>query len=317
VRILVTGGAGFIGSHLGERLLNQGHKVACVDNFDDYYDPALKRRNLEAVLGHPQFALYEVDIRDKKALQACFRTAQPEAVIHLAARPGVRASAAQPQVYVEVNVLGTANVLECCRHEGVSQVLFGSSSSVYGGRSSVPFREEDPVAQPLSPYAATKQAGELLCYTYHHLYGLNVTCLRFFSVYGPRQRPDMAVHKFARLIDAGQEVPIYGDGSSRRDYTYVDDIVEGILRALEKPLEYEIINLGGARTVELSYLIHLLEENLGRPARLRYLSPQPGEMPITYADISKARRLLDYNPQTGIEEGIARFVEWYRKRQWA
>jgi len=312
MQILVTGGAGFIGSHLCERLLREGHRVACVDNFDPFYAPSLKRRNIAAALQQPGFTLQEVDIREYGPLRACFAAQKPEVVVHLAARAGVRPSIQDPQLYTEINVGGTVNVLEACREAGVPRLIFGSSSSVYGAAAAVPFREEDPAVQPISPYAATKRAGELLCYTYHHLYGLKTTCLRFFTVYGPRQRPDLAIHRFTRLIDAGEPIPMFGDGTSQRDYTYVDDIIDGVARSLEHVFDYEIINLGESRTVELRYLISLIEDALGRRAQVQPLPPQPGDVPRTYADVSKARRLLGYEPTTPIEVGIRKFVEWYR-----
>jgi UDP-glucuronate 4-epimerase len=313
--ILVTGGAGFIGSHLCERLLKEGPFVACVDNFNDFYDPARKRRNLAAAQEHPGFTLHEVDICDGEALRAAFAAARPDVVVHLAAWAGVRPSRRWPQRYVAVNVGGTTNVLECCREVGVTRLVFGSSSSVYGNAAALPFQEEDPAVQPISPYAATKRAGELLGHTYHHLYGLNVTCLRFFTVYGPRQRPDLAIHKFTRLIDTGQPVEMYGDGTSQRDYTYVDDLIDGVVRAIDRDLGYEIINLGEARTVALRELIALLENALGKKAIIKRLPPQPGDVERTYADVTKAGRLLGYQPQTPIEEGLERFVAWYREEQ--
>jgi UDP-glucuronate 4-epimerase len=311
--ILVTGGAGFIGSHLGERLLKEGQSVACVDNFNDFYDPARKRRNLATAQEHPGFTLHEVDVCDGEALRAAFAAARPDVVVHLAAWAGVRPSLRWPQRYVAVNVGGTTNVLECCREAGVTRLVFGSSSSVYGNTAAIPFREEDPAVQPISPYAATKRAGELLCHTYHHLYSLNVTCLRFFTVYGPRQRPDLAIHKFTRLIDTGQPMEMYGDGTSQRDYTYVDDLIDGVVRAIDRDLGYEIINLGEARTVALRELIALLENALGKKAIIKRFPPQPGDVERTYADVTKAERLLGYHPQTPIEEGLERFVAWYRE----
>jgi UDP-glucuronate 4-epimerase len=312
--VLVTGGAGFIGSHLVARLLAEGRwRVTVVDDFNDFYDPALKRRNVEPHLGRGEFALREADIRDRAALEEVFEGTKFDVIVHLAARAGVRPSLAEPVLYAETNINGTVNLLELARAYGVRQFVFGSSSSVYGENEKVPFAEEDPVFKPISPYAATKAAGELLCHTYSHLFGLRCVCLRFFTVYGARQRPDLAIHKFARLISEGRAVPVFGDGTTRRDYTYVDDIIAGVRAAMDYGAStYEVINLGGSRTVELRELIALLERELGREARIDRQPPQPGDVPQTYADVTKARRLLGYDPQTPIEEGIRRFVEWFR-----
>ncbi|HWS89167.1 MAG TPA: GDP-mannose 4,6-dehydratase [Pyrinomonadaceae bacterium] len=315
--VLVTGGAGFIGSHLVARLLAEGPwRVTVVDDFNDFYDPALKRRNISAHLGREGFALFEADIRDRAALDEVFRETEFDCVVHLAARAGVRPSLAEPVLYTETNVGGTVNLLELARERGVKQFVFGSSSSVYGENEKVPFAEDDPVFKPISPYAATKAAGELLCHTYSHLWGLRCVCLRFFTVYGARQRPDLAIHKFARLISAGEPIPVFGDGTTRRDYTYVDDIVAGVRAAMDyEASDYEVINLGGSRTVELRELIALLEKELGRKAVIDRRPTQPGDVPRTYADVSKARRLLGYDPRTPIEEGVRRFVEWYKSRE--
>jgi UDP-glucuronate 4-epimerase len=316
-RVLVTGGAGFIGSHLCQRLLLDGYEVVCLDNFDPFYDPAIKRRNLEeirAIAGDKGFEQIEGDIRDKGLLENLFRRSSFDMVIHLAARAGVRPSIQQPLLYEEINVTGTLNLLEACREFGVMDLIFGSSSSVYGRNSKVPFAEEDRLDSMISPYAVTKRVGELYCYAYHHLYGLNISCLRFFTVYGPRQRPEMAIHKFARLIQEGEKVPLYGDGTSRRDYTYIDDIIEGIMGAIRNFRGYEIFNLGESRTVPLRELISLLEGALGKKAIVEEQPEQPGDVPITYADISQARRLLGYDPQVEIEEGVERFVRWFRDR---
>jgi len=310
--VLVTGGAGFIGSHLVEALLEEGRDVIAFDNFDDFYDPGIKRTNIATALKSPRFTLVKGDIRDAQQLDECLTTFRPTVIVHLAARAGVRPSVAQPALYQEVNCTGTINVLETARKYGIGQVVFGSSSSVYGANSSVPFREDARADGPISPYAATKRAGELLCHTFHHLYGIKITCLRFFTVYGPRQRPDLAIHKFARLITEGQEVPVYGDGSAQRDLTYIDDILQGVMRAIETPFDFDIFNLGESRTISVTQLINLLEESLGMKADVAFYPPQPGDVPITYADISKARDSLGYNPTTPIEEGIVRFVEWYR-----
>ena len=315
--VLVTGGAGFIGSHLVARLLAEGQwRVTVLDDFNDFYDPALKRRNVSAHLGREEFALREADIRDRAALEEIFKETKFDVVVHLAARAGVRPSLAEPVLYTETNINGTVNLLELAREHGVRQFVFGSSSSVYGENEKVPFAEEDPVFKPISPYAATKAAGELLCHTYSHLFGLRCICLRFFTVYGARQRPDLAIHKFARLISEGKPIPVFGDGTTRRDYTFVDDIVAGVRAAMDyEGSVYEVVNLGGSRTVELRELIALLERELGRKAVIDRQPPQPGDVPQTYADVSKARRLLGYDPQTPIEEGIRRFVEWFKGRE--
>jgi len=310
--VLVTGGAGFIGSHLVERLLGLGRRVVVVDNFCSFYDPAIKRRNVAAVEGQSGFTLCEGDIRDAAFLDEVFGAHGFGCVVHLAAMAGVRPSIADPRTYSEVNVGGTLNVLECCRAHGGPRLIFGSSSSVYGVNEKVPFSEDDRVERAISPYAATKLAGEVLCHTYHHLYGFPVVCLRFFTVYGPRQRPEMAIAKFIRLIDSGGEVPMFGDGTSRRDYTYCDDVVDGILGAMELSKEFELINLGNSRTVALRELIGLIEAALGKAARIKELPSQPGDVPITYADITKAERLLGYSPNFPIERGIEQAVAWYR-----
>ncbi|MBV8858281.1 MAG: GDP-mannose 4,6-dehydratase [Acidobacteria bacterium] len=312
--VLVTGGAGFIGSHLVARLLAEGRwRVTVVDDFNDFYDPALKRRNVEPHLGRGDFALREADIRDRAALGEVFKGAGFDCIVHLAARAGVRPSLAEPVLYTETNIDGTVNLLELARAHGVRQFVFGSSSSVYGENEKVPFAEDDPIFKPISPYAATKAAGELLCHTYSHLFGLRCIALRFFTVYGARQRPDLAIHKFARLISEGKPIPVFGDGTTRRDYTYVDDIVAGVRAALDyEASDYEVVNLGGSRTVSLSELIALLERELGRKAVIDRQPTQPGDVPRTYADVSKARRLLGYDPRTPIEEGIRRFVEWFK-----
>jgi UDP-glucuronate 4-epimerase len=316
-RVLVTGGAGFIGSPLCQRLLQEGHEVVCLDNFDAYYDPAIKRRNLEEIRaseGANGFQLVEGDIRNKELLDDLFRKSSFGLIIHLAARAGVRPSIEQPLLYEEVNVAGTLNLLEACREFEVRNFIFGSSSSVYGKNRKVPFAEDDPLEAMISPYAVTKRAGELFCYTYHHLYGLNISCLRFFTVYGPRQRPEMAIHKFARLIRDGERIPLFGDGTSRRDYTYIDDIIAGIMGAIQNLRGYDIFNLGESQTIPLRELISLIEQALGKKAEVEELPEQPGDVPITYAEISKARRLLGYDPRVGIEEGVGRFVQWFRDK---
>lgn len=309
-KVLITGGAGFIGSHLAERLLDENDTVLCLDNFNDFYDPEIKRNNIDPIRGNSNYILLEGDIRDQSLVNKIFAEHKPDAVVHLAAMAGVRPSIDDPLLYNDVNVNGTCVLLEAVRKYPVSNFLFGSSSSVYGARDKVPFSENDDVTRPISPYAATKVAGEILCSTYHRLFNIPVTCLRFFTVYGPRQRPEMAIHLFARLIRDGKTVPIFGDGSSRRDYTYIDDIIDGVLRSLERPFGFEIINLGESRTTALMDLVALLEEGLGRKAELEMLPDQPGDVPITYADVSRARELLGYEPSISIEKGIEKFVEW-------
>ena len=313
--VLVTGGAGFIGSHLVDSLLADGHRVVVVDDFNDFYDPAIKRENVAAHLGRPGYSLIEDDIRDPACFEKIFTRFSPTKVVHLAARAGVRPSLAEPVLYEETNIKGTLQLLEVARRYGVEKLVFGSSSSVYGENAKVPFSEADPVPGPISPYAATKAAGELLAYTYSHLYELPIVCLRFFTVYGPRQRPDLAIHKFAKLIEAGMPIPVFGDGSTERDYTYVADIVQGIRAALDhQGSNYEIINLGNANTVPLSRLIAVIEQALGKEAIIDRQPAQPGDVPRTFADTSKARALLGYAPNTPIEVGVGRFVEWLRGR---
>jgi UDP-glucuronate 4-epimerase len=310
--ILVTGGAGFIGSHLCERLIRDGREVICLDVFDNFYARAAKLRNIEPMKEADRYHLYEGDIRDPQILEDLLGHHAVEAVVHLAARAGVRPSIEMPRLYTDVNLTGTATLLEHCRRFGLKRFVFGSSSSVYGNRDTVPFSEEHPADEPVSPYAATKRAGELLCYTYHHLYGMEIACLRLFTVYGPRQRPEMAIHKFARLIDAGEPVPVFGDGSSARDYTYVSDIVDGIAAALEKARGFQVLNLGRSEVVTLRELVAHLERALGRKAAVVSQADQPGDVRRTCADLTRARRVLGYEPTVGIEEGIRRFVEWYR-----
>ncbi|MFN2514792.1 MAG: GDP-mannose 4,6-dehydratase [Pyrinomonadaceae bacterium] len=312
--ILVTGGAGFIGSHLVDHLVSEGNwQVSVVDDFNDFYDPAIKRENAKRHKDNPNYRLFEADIRDKPRLENVFEQSDFQFIVHLAARAGVRPSLQQPLLYAETNIEGTLNLLELSRDHGVKQFVFGSSSSVYGINAKVPFNEDDPVRQPISPYAATKAAGELLCHTYAHLYDIRCVCLRFFTVYGPRQRPDLAIHKFARLISEAKAIPVFGDGTTRRDYTFIDDITAGVFAAIDyDDSDYEVINLGESRTVELCELIALLEKELGEKAEINRQPLQPGDVPQTYADISKARRLLGYDPQTQIEDGIQRFIEWFR-----
>ncbi len=314
-RVLVTGGAGFIGSHLAERLLERGDGVVVLDNFDAFYDPAIKRRNVAAAAGHPAYELVEGDIRDDAALERLFAAQRFDAVVHLAARAGVRPSIAEPALYTSVNLDGTTRLLEACRRHGVTRFVFGSSSSVYGNNKKVPFSEDDPVDHPISPYAATKKAGEVLCHAHHHLFGIRVACLRFFTVYGPRQRPEMAIHKFARLLAEGAEIDQYGDGSSARDYTYVADIIDGILRALDRCAGYHVWNLGGSRTITLRELIEKIAAGLGVPLRVRVLEAQPGDVDRTWADVSRVRRELQWSPRVDLDEGLALFLDWLNKER--
>lgn len=314
MRILVTGGAGFIGSHLSERLLRDGHQVAIVDELNDFYSPAVKRANLEAVRAAGPVSFYEADICDEARLGAIGNEHRPEAIIHLAARAGVRPSLEQPLLYEQTNVRGTMALLEMARRFGIRKFVFASSSSIYGIANRVPFSEEDTLNLPISPYAATKLAGEKICYTYSHLYRLPIVCLRFFTVYGPRQRPDLAIHKFTKLIAEGRPVPMFGDGSSGRDYTFYSDTVSGIVAALDYPCEYDVFNLGNSHPIDLKTMIATIEDVVGKKAALQHMPDQPGDVPITYADISKAQRLLGYAPKTPFRQGIEAFVSWYRER---
>ncbi|MBM3274478.1 MAG: GDP-mannose 4,6-dehydratase [Candidatus Sericytochromatia bacterium] len=312
-RVLVTGGAGFIGSHLSEKLLSRGDFVALVDDFNEFYDPRTKRENCAHFLKNRHVQLWEGDIRDSEFIHNAFSSFQPDHAVHFAARAGVRPSLQDPVLYQSTNVAGTLNVLEACRAFAVKKLTFASSSSVYGVNSKIPFAERDLLSQVISPYAATKVAGEAFCQSYSHLYGVKTTCLRFFTVYGPRQRPDLAIHKFARLIDSGRPIPVFGDGHTKRDYTYIDDIIAGVLSAMDyQDTPFEIINLGDSNTVELIYLIRLLEDAIGKKATIDWLPEQPGDVPVTFADISKARDLLGYSPKTMIEDGIGKFVEWFK-----
>jgi UDP-glucuronate 4-epimerase len=315
--ILVTGGAGFIGSHLCERLLSKGIKVICLDNFDAFYDPNIKIKNTEAITNKfPHlFELVTGDVRNPEPLKDVFQKNKVNFVVHLAARAGVRPSLADPILYQDVNIRGTMVLLEACKEHGIKNFIFASSSSVYGENQRVPFAEKDLDIQPISPYGATKRAGELLCYSYHHLYGMNIACLRIFTAYGPRQRPEMAIHKFTRLIDQGEKIPIYGDGSSRRDYTYIDDLIDGILGVIQYYKGFEIYNLGESQTTSLKELIRLIEEAFGKKAKTEMLEFQPGDVSVTYADIHKAKKMLKYSPTVKMKEGIRRFVEWYKENR--
>ena len=336
-RILLTGGAGFIGSHVAEALLRNGTRLTVVDHLDDFYSPAWKRANLDSIRGAGVFEFFEQDIGDAGRMREIFAATRPDAVIHLAARAGVRPSIEQPRLYESVNVAGTLNLLDLCREFRVSRLIFGSSSSVYGACANAPFSEAQTGLRPISPYAATKLAGELFCHTYAHLYKLPVIALRFFTVYGPRQRPDLAIHKFVARMESGQALPIFGDGETGRDYTYVDDIVAGVLAALDydfarasmstdsSPVDsakgapvardtapFEIFNLGNSHPIKLSELVHQLERATRRRAVIEREAPQQGDVPLTWADISKAEKLLGYRPRTGLEQGLRNFVAWYR-----
>jgi UDP-glucuronate 4-epimerase len=310
MRVLVTGGAGFIGSHLVERLLERGNDVSAVDDFNDSYDPRRKRVNLEQAQPKAGFSLHEGDIRDAGFIESVFAQERPQTVVHIAARAGVRPSLADPDLYLDVNVRGTGIVLDAARRWEVERFVFASSSSVYGNNSEGPFREDAAADRPTSPYGATKRMGELLARTYHDLYGLPVTALRFFTVYGPRCRPDLAVHKFSRLILEGKPIQIYGDGTALRDFTYVDDIIEGVVSALDRPQGYEIVNLGCGRPVPVMRLIALLEERLGLPTEKEFQDQQPGDVDVTWADVTKARDLLGWQPTTPLERGVDLWCEW-------
>ncbi|HXX40086.1 MAG TPA: NAD-dependent epimerase/dehydratase family protein [bacterium] len=311
MKVLVTGGAGFIGSHLVERLLVLGHDVTCLDNFDPYYDPQIKRQNLAVASRSARFRLIEGDFGDA-ALAERVLAGGVDAVVHLAARAGVRPSLADPLLYERVNVHGTIVLLEACRRHPVEHFVFASSSSVYGLSRDIPFHEETSRLLPASPYGVTKLAGEHFCRAYHLLYGIPITCLRFFTVYGPRQRPDMAIHRFVQLIEEGKPIPVYGDGTARRDFTYVDDVVDGVLRAIERPQGFEIYNLGTHDTVMLRDLVAVIERALGKTATILRQPDQPGDVPVTYADVTRAGRDLGYAPSTRIDAGVKKFVEWFR-----
>jgi len=343
--ILVTGGCGFIGSHLCERLLglspassdkvrlsgdvdlghwtlNLGLSVLCLDNFNDFYDPKLKEQNIAQLKQHPDFRLIRGDILDVDLLERIFsgscqepiaNSQQPEAIIHLAALAGVRPSIVSPTKYVDVDIKGTVNLLEMAKKYEIKQFIFGLSSSVYGARQDDPFSENDPTDAQISPYATAKKAAELYCRTYANLYDIPTTVLRFFTVYGPRQRPEMAIHKFVRLMEPSKPIPMYGDGASARDYTYIDDCINGVMAAIERPFDFEMFNLGNSITIKLKDVIQLIADKLGVKPKIDQQPDQPGDVPITYADISKARSLLGYNPKVSLEEGIERFVEWFEK----
>ncbi len=314
MKTLVTGAAGFIGSHLCERLLTDGWVVVGIDNFDDFYDPRIKRRNIKGCLRNRNFQLIEADIRDSAAMDKTVSNGV-EIIVHLAARAGVRPSIEKPLLYADVNINGTATLLEVAGKNKIDKFIFGSSSSVYGNNKKIPFSEDDNVDFPISPYAATKKAGELLCHTYHHLYGISITSLRFFTVYGPRQRPDLAIHKFARLIEQDKPIPVYGDGTMIRDFTYIDDIIDGTVSAIDKRSGFNIYNLGESRPISVNDLIAEIEKALGKKAIKEYLPPQPGDVERTFADVTKAVRDLGYKPNTTIQAGLVKFVQWLRQNK--
>ena len=313
MRILVTGGAGFIGSHLVEKLLAGGHSVAILDDFNDFYDPQIKRANIAAL--SKDVPVHHVDLRENAAVRNLFHREKFDTIAHLAARAGVRPSIQHPQLYYDTNVTGTLHLLDAARATGVERFIFASSSSVYGVSKTVPFSEEQHLTQTISPYAATKLAAEFLCSTYSHLYKLRVVALRYFTVYGPRQRPDLAIHQFTKKIHAGQPIDQFGGGTTRRDYTYIDDIIQGTMAALtyNGPL-FDIFNLGESETIQLKDLIEKIEKALGKKAKINQLPEQPGDVPLTCADISKARKLLGYNPTTQLSEGLPHFIEWFMQR---
>ena len=314
MRILVTGGAGFVGSHLVEKLLSAGHEVVILDDFNDFYDPQIKHANIAGFA--KDVTVYHVDLRDGGSVRSLFHREKVDAIAHLAARAGVRPSIQHAQLYCDTNVSGTLHLLEAARVTGVERFIFASSSSVYGASKTIPFSEEQHLIQTLSPYGATKVAGEFLCSTYSHLYQMRVVALRYFTVYGPRQRPDLAIHQFTRRIYAGQPIDQFGDGSTRRDYTYIDDVIQGTMAALQYqgPL-YDVFNLGESETIQLKELISAIENALGKKAKVNRLPEQPGDMPLTCADISKARKLLGYKPTTKLSEGLQKFIDWFLRSQ--
>lgn len=315
MNILVTGGAGFIGSHLVDRLLADDHQVTVVDNFDPFYDPQIKERNIQEHLAHPNYQLHRVDIRDLEVMRRELQ-GEYDCIVHLAAKAGVRPSIEDPIAYQEANVRGTQNLLELAKEWGTTQFVFASSSSVYGVNPNVPWSEDELVLRPISPYASTKMSGELLGHVYSHLYGIRFLALRFFTVYGPRQRPDLAIHKFTRMISEGESIPFFGDGSTSRDYTFVEDTVSGILGAISfSDAQYEIFNLGNDATVTLSEMVETIEMVVGKPAKLKRLGDQPGDVPRTWACIEKARKSLGYAPTLAFPEGIERFYSWYKEQE--
>ncbi len=312
MKLLVTGGAGFIGSQLCESLIKRGDDIICIDNFNDFYDPQIKRNNIKNLVKQKKIILYEADISNYDSMEKIFSSHSFDAIVHLAARAGVRPSIKHPLLYEKVNVNGTMNLLELSKINNVKKFVFASSSSVYGNNKKVPFCEDDNVDNPVSPYAASKKAGELIAYTYYHLYQISVSVIRFFTVYGPRQRPDMAIHKFTRLIDKGEKIPVFGDGSTKRDYTFISDIIDGVISSIARCDGYEIYNLGDSKTVNLLEMIQTIEKYLGKSAKFEYMPSQTGVVDITYADISKAGEKLDYSPKVYFDEGIKNFVDWYK-----
>jgi len=311
--ILITGAAGFIGSHLTDALLNANCKIIGIDNFDPFYSRQIKENNLKQAREHQYFTFYEADIRDKKHINEIFSVETIDVVVHLAAKAGVRPSIQNPSEYFDVNVDGTLNILEAMKNNGIQKLIYASSSSVYGNNPKVPFHEGDSVDHPISPYAASKKAGELLCHTYHHLYNFDIFCFRFFTVYGPRQRPDLAIHKFTDKMLLNEPIPVYGDGSSARDYTYIDDIIQGIMLGIQHIKGYEIINLGESETITLNSMLNTIEQELGIRASRNVLPMQAGDVDLTYADISKAKTLIGYHPRWDFKLGIAKFIEWKKK----
>jgi UDP-glucuronate 4-epimerase len=312
MKILITGAAGFIGSHTCESLIKNGNSIIGVDNFDPFYSSKLKELNLEQLNQNNNFRFYKADIRDDKVLNQIFSSNQVDVVIHLAAKAGVRPSIESISEYYDVNINGTVSLLESMRKNGIKKMVFASSSSIYGNNQKVPFSEDDRVDNPISPYASTKKSGELLCHVYSHLYNFDITCLRFFTVYGPRQRPDLAIHKFTKLIQENKPIPFYGDGSSSRDYTYIEDIVNGISCALNHLEGYKIYNLGESKVITLKKLVEVIETILGKKAMLNQLPMQQGDVSRTFADISKARAEIGYNPAYDFETGMKKFVDWYK-----
>lgn len=317
MRYLITGAAGFIGSHLGERLLGRGGEVVGIDNFNDFYDPSLKRANARLLEAHKGFRLIEADIRDRDAVMQATAMLKPDVIVHLAAMAGVRPSIANPKLYTEVNLDGTVNLLDSAVANGTKRFIFASSSSVYGNNEKTPFSEDDPVDHPISPYAATKRAGELLCHTYHHLHDLPIACLRFFTVFGPRQRPDLAIGKFCRLVDAGEPIPMFGDGSTSRDYTFIADIVDGITASIDRidARGYRIWNLGGNHPVSLKQMIDTVAAVVGKPAQIEQQPMQPGDVERTYADLTRSKAELNYHPQTSFAAGVAKQWAWLNREK--
>lgn len=312
MNLLITGGAGFIGSHLCETVLGKNHSVTCIDNFNDYYSPKIKEKNIEKCLKNQNFILFRENITDLNRIKKIFKNKKIDQVIHLAARAGVRESINNPILFEEVNVKGTLNLLELCKENKIKKFIFASSSSIYGENKKIPFSESDATDSIISPYAATKRAAEILCQTYSRLYNINMTCLRLFTVYGPRGRPEMAPYKFTKLVCDGKEVPIFGNGTSRRDYTYISDIVNGILSATNKDFKFEIINLGNSKPIALRELISIIEKTVGKKAKIKEFAHQKGDVSVTFADISKAKKLLKYNPKIDLKQGMRNFFEWYK-----